>query len=214
MPIFKEIISPTGNTLNYHKVKKIEFVAETDLICVTVFSYANESIYIESSGNSLSWVCEHKFQSHLLSTFSESAIDNMLISVFNSPFYQGTVIDAIQSLDSIKVRKWAIIKQIRNSVEMGSFNWNNLLFNSDYISQSRIQGATQLATLALMNQQPFVIEWTLADNTVQTLDAEQMISVGQAMANHINECHIKARALRQQIEAATTKEEVEAVTWN
>jgi hypothetical protein len=70
-----------------------------------------------------------------------------------------------------------------------------------------------MAMLAQAGGQPFSIDWTLADNTVRTLSGADMIAVGQALGQHVAACHIKARALREQINAATTVAEVEAVVW-
>ena len=119
-----------------------------------------------------------------------------------------------RTLDEIKSMKWESIKKIRDQVENSSFVWNGHVFDCDVVSQSRIQGTSQLASLALMNQTPFSVDWTLANNTVVVLTAEDMLAVGKAMFEHINSCHQKSRTLRMQIESATTKEEVEAITWN
>jgi hypothetical protein len=40
-----------------------------------------------------------------------------------------------------------------------------------------------------------------------------MIAVGQALCQHVAACHIKARALRERINAATTVAEVEAISF-
>lgn len=108
---------------------------------------------------------------------------------------------------------WARLKVNREQAEHGGFVWDGSTFDSDPVSQSRIQGASQLATLALINSQPFSIDWTLADNTVRTLDAQAMIAVGTAMGQHINAQHAKGRMLRAQLDAAQTAEEITAVVW-
>ena len=118
-----------------------------------------------------------------------------------------------RTLQDFKDAKWAEIKQHRDAAENGGFDWGGSSFDSTPISQSRIQGAAQLATLAMINNQPFSIEWTLADNSVRTLNAEEMIDVGMVLGQHINNCHAKARLLRAKIESAQTKEEVEAIHW-
>jgi len=118
-----------------------------------------------------------------------------------------------RTLQDFKTAKWAEVKQHRDDTENGGFTWGGSTFDSTPISQSRIQGAAQLATLAKINNQPFSIEWTLADNSARTLNAQEMIAVGTAMGQHINACHTRARQLRSLIEAAQTKEEVEAIYW-
>lgn len=115
-----------------------------------------------------------------------------------------------RTLDDFKADQWAVIKQARDQAEFGGFVWDGSRFDSDPISQSRIQGAAQLAA----NAEPsWSIDWTLADNTVRTLSAADIVAVGMALGEHVNSCHETARVLRQQIEQATTKEQVQAVVW-
>lgn len=115
-----------------------------------------------------------------------------------------------RTLDDFKAEQWATIKKARDTAEFGGFVWDGSRFDSDPLSQSRIQGAAQLAA----NAGPgWTIDWTLADNTVRTLSASQITAVGVALGEHVNSCHETARALRQQIEQATTKEDVLAVVW-
>lgn len=109
--------------------------------------------------------------------------------------------------------KWAEIKAARSAAEFGGFTWDGSVFDSDPTSQSRIQGASQLATLAIMNSQPFSIDWTLADNTVRTLSAADMLAAGMAMGEHINAQHAHARLLRAAIEAAVSVAEVAVIVW-
>lgn len=109
--------------------------------------------------------------------------------------------------------KWARIKALRDAAEEAGFVWDGSTFDSDKTSQSRIQGAAQLATLAQMTGSPFSIDWTLADNTVRTLTAADMIAVGTAMGVHISTQHAIGRIKRQQIDAATTPEELDAIQW-
>jgi hypothetical protein len=115
-----------------------------------------------------------------------------------------------RDLDAVKADKWAEMKARRDQEEHGGFYWDGSLFDSDLASQSKIIGAVQLANL---HQSSFSIDWTLADNTVRTLDAADMNAVGVAMAQHVNAQHVTARAVRQAIEAAATIEEVQAIAW-
>jgi hypothetical protein len=53
----------------------------------------------------------------------------------------------------------------------------------------------------------------LADNTTRTLNQADMIAVGVALGQHVQTQFTKAQALRLQIEAASTPEQVAAVVW-
>lgn len=113
------------------------------------------------------------------------------------------------ALSDAKADRWATIKAARAAAEFGGFSWGGSAFDSDALSQSRVMGAVQLAQL----DPGFTIAWTLADNSVRILNAQDMVAVGVALGQHVAVQHEKARALRAQIEAAQTAAEVAAVTW-
>lgn len=118
-----------------------------------------------------------------------------------------------RTLDQHKADRWAQIKAAREAADFGGFVWGGDTFDSDAMSQSRIQGAAVLAMQALAAQQPFAIDWTLADNTVRTLDGTDMAALGQALAVHVGTQHETARLLRAAIDAAADIAAVEAIAW-
>jgi len=105
--------------------------------------------------------------------------------------------------------KWQEIKLARDAEEFSTFEWNTHTFDCDEVSQRRIQGAVQLAAL----DDTTVMDWTLADNSVQTFNATELQQIGQALAAHVNACHVKARGLRAEIDAATTEAELGTISW-
>lgn len=104
---------------------------------------------------------------------------------------------------------WSMIKIARDIEEFSTFVWNTYTFDCNEISQRRIQGAVQLASL----DSSVTMDWTLADNTVQTFNATELQQIGQALVAHVNACHVKARGLRDQIDAATTEAELGTISW-
>lgn len=118
-----------------------------------------------------------------------------------------------RSLEQIKEAKWEEIKAKRTNAEYAGFTWDGSYFDSDATSQNRINGAVTLALLSLQNQQPYEITWSLANRTFRTLTAQEMISVGLALGTHVQTNFNKGQALQVQIDAATTKEEVDAIHW-
>ena len=117
------------------------------------------------------------------------------------------------NISKLKAVKRATIKRARGIAEYAGFTWAGSTFDSNAISQQRIASAVQLASLSKAANQPFSITWTLADDTLRTLTADEMIQVGLALGEFVQTNFQKAQALQQQIDAATTKEEVEAVVW-
>lgn len=117
------------------------------------------------------------------------------------------------TLEGAKQAKWDEIKAARAAQETGGFTWDTSTFDSDHVSQGRIQGAVQLALLAADAGQPFAIDWTLADNTVRTLDAAGVIAVGLALGAHVQAAFAHGRDLYAAIEAAADTAAVAAISW-
>lgn len=211
MPIYKEFKAPNGAFVKHHVLSKIESSGEFAGALVIVNSFDSQEA--EAMGRLSLWCWTVPLPSVLITEFSKQGLETVLTTVTDSPFFGGVIVPSLGTLEAAKIMRWAVIKVYRDAAEFGSFTWDGSTFDSDQISQSRIQGAVQLAQLALSQGQPFSIDWTLADNTSRTLNAIQMISVGVDMGEHINACHMKARMLREQINAATTKEELDVIQW-
>ncbi len=105
-------------------------------------------------------------------------------------------------LDEIKSQKWQEIKKQRDALESGGFEFEGGIYDSDQVSQGRIMGAS----IAGVDQ-----VWTLKDNSTRLLTAAQLQQLYAAMAQYVAQSHERGRVARAAIEAAQTKEEVEAV---
>lgn len=102
------------------------------------------------------------------------------------------------------------ITAARNIEEKDGFMAYGKVFDSDATSLQRISIAVQAAQVI---GEQFTIEWTCKDNSTITLDYAQTIALPLIMAQAANALHVKARALKAQIDAATTLEEINAVVW-
>jgi len=114
-----------------------------------------------------------------------------------------------RTLDDLKATQWTVIKQSRSNAEYEGFTWESSVFDSDAVSQNRITGAVTLAQMSTT----FTVDWILKDNTVRTLNQADMMQVGAALGVHVATIFAKAQALRLVINAAETKEAVEAIAW-
>ena len=108
-----------------------------------------------------------------------------------------------RALEEIKAQKWAEIKQQRDHLEFGGFEFEGNIYDSDQISQGRILGAASAGLSQV---------WTLADNTTVNLTADQLVQIYQALQTHTASVHQRGRIAREVIMSATTKEDVESVT--
>ena len=114
-----------------------------------------------------------------------------------------------RTLQEIKDAQWVKIKQSRSVAEYAGFMWDGSKFDSDQLSQARITGAVSLA----MMSPTFSIEWTLFNNTTRTLNQIDMMQVGGALGTHVATQFSIGVSLREQINSATTKAEIESVVW-
>lgn len=117
------------------------------------------------------------------------------------------------TLDELKIKKWAEIKALRDKIEQSGCPFKDTFIDSDLISVSRINVACIAAQAALSSGQEFSIDWTMKDNSTRKLSAVEVIEMSSALASWSNTCHEKGRLLREQIEAATTVEDLEKIKW-
>lgn len=122
---------------------------------------------------------------------------------------QNKVVALPEQLHKAKDAKWAAIKLARSAAEYAGFTWDGSTFDSDATSQNRITGAVTLAQMS----PDFTIDWILADNTTRTLNFTDMLQVGATLGAHVAAIFANGVLLRAQIDAATTKAEVEAIVW-
>jgi len=113
---------------------------------------------------------------------------------------------AVKTIAKGKINEW------REEQKVLPFTVDGLgEFSADVDSKTNIDGASSAADIADRKGLPFSIDWSLHDNSVITLDATSMMSVGQTLLAHINAAHIAARVKQSDLEAAVDMSEVQAV---
>lgn len=110
------------------------------------------------------------------------------------------------TLAEVQGEKIAELKTARDKAEVEPIN----NFDVDETSLMRINIAISALDEA---GEGATLEWTLADNSVQTVTANDLRAVLVALAVHSNAVHEKYRELKEQVEAAKTAEEVEGIQW-
>lgn len=206
MAFIKQIDLPNGAMANYHKIVQVCTNRNLDGLQVQVGSWPSYDIYLQDRPP----IWNHYIDLDLGSVVERA--ENLLL--LNGEFAGATVVQTTDDLlEKARIKQWIIIKTVRDRVEFGGFVWDNSIFDSDSQSQSRIQGGVQLAQLAQQANQPFSITWTLQDNSTRVLNGQDMISVGMALAQHVQAVHQTGRSLREQINNATTVEQVESIQW-
>ncbi|HAP76432.1 MAG TPA: hypothetical protein DCY18_12645 [Thauera sp.] len=133
-----------------------------------------------------------------------------------SPRHAAFLIDSVlvwqdpRTLEQAKADRIADMRVARDAAIEGGFTWNSLPFDSDSTAQLRLVGLA-VAAMAdpLMEDKP----WRLADNTWTTVNSSQALQVYTALGGHIEAMFAQFAAREAAINAATTIEEVEAITW-
>lgn len=114
-----------------------------------------------------------------------------------------------RSLDQLKASKWAQLKEQRAAEEYAPLPYLDATFDADAESQQKILGVFSFIQIAPAD---WSIDWTTRENTVTTLTKAQMTGLGAALLQRTNTIYTNYRAKREAVEAATTAEEVAAVS--
>lgn len=120
-----------------------------------------------------------------------------------------TVTHEEEPLEVIKQRKIAELKYQRDKAEVEPIEYNGHSFDYDDKARDRINAA--IIALSLQGEDAS-IDWTTADNQDVKMTANDLRMVIAAVAVRSNTLHMAYRKAREQVEAASTAEEVEAVT--
>lgn len=114
------------------------------------------------------------------------------------------------SFDELKTAKLASLKATRDSLEVEHIEYNGNNFDYDEKARDRINAA--IIALDLQGTESS-LSWTTADNTEATVTANDLRGVIANVAIRSNELHVKYRELKELVENATSKEELEAIVW-
>lgn len=101
------------------------------------------------------------------------------------------------------------VKVLRDAAETGGCTVPGIgRFDSDPDSQRKISGAV---VMAMLGGAAFTMEWRLANNSVEALDAAQMIAVGVAVGQHVAACQQRKNEIDAALNAAGTYETLMAI---
>lgn len=122
-----------------------------------------------------------------------------------------TVMREEEPIENVKQRKILMLKRQRDAAEVEPVEYGGYLY--DYDSQARDRIAAAIIALDVQGDGA-KISWTTADNEDAVVTAQDLRMIIAAVAARSNKLHTAYRAAKAQVEAASTAEEVEAVTMN
>lgn len=132
--------------------------------------------------------------------------DDMTFSV------DGTqLIAVIRPLDAAKTGKWNQAKNYRDNYASGGCATPSGLIDTDADSQNKLNGAVTAAMISKQASAPFSVDWTMADNSVVTMNADALIAAGMAVVTFLNACQGAGTAIRQSIDAAADQATLDTI---
>lgn len=119
--------------------------------------------------------------------------------------------DFVLPIEEAKERKKIELKEARDQAEIAPIEYNGNLYDYDEKARDRINAAI-IALEQFGNNA--VLAWTMADNTSEEVTAADLRGVITAVAIRSNMLHVKYRQLKELIDAVTTHEELNEITWD
>ena len=117
-----------------------------------------------------------------------------------------------RNLSDFKSEKQATLKKQRDATEFSPFTYNGMVFDGDLDAQRRLSVLVSAAKSAIAAGYSFTKDFTLADNTVVQLNAEDFIGIEMAKLWQVDVAFQEYRLKKAAIEAAATLEELKAIT--
>ena len=112
------------------------------------------------------------------------------------------------TLDELKTDKLAALKAERDTKEVEPIEYNGHLYDYDDKARDRINAAIIALEVA---GEGASLEWTAADNTDVTVTTADLKNIIAAVAVRSNALHVTYRNAKTAVEAAQSKEELEAI---
>ncbi|WP_104722191.1 DUF4376 domain-containing protein [Helicobacter mesocricetorum] len=116
-----------------------------------------------------------------------------------------------KSLESLKELKAEEINAKRDEVINAGVSFKGKVFQSAERDRNLLSAAISL--YSLNNNIPPNFVWIAKDNTRVPMNLEDLIGLASLMALNVNENTLKARALKDRIEAAASTDELALIVW-
>jgi hypothetical protein len=211
MAITKQLTNAAGIVYDYHRINSIIIDAQDNL-------YATVSSFISADRATEKDRPVDRFSNQIYTTITTGLVataETLLVADATCKLFGGTVTpDVILSdLDKAKTKKKAEIAAARN-VEMYADKTTSLgVFGSTESDNNKLSIAIQVTQLAAAAGQPAECGYKTADGVYSVYTLAQLEQIALEIAAQVIPLYEKESGLVAQIDAATTVEEVEAVSW-
>jgi hypothetical protein len=211
MAITKQLTNAQGVVYDYHRINSVIIDAQDNL-------FATVSSYISADRATDQDRPVDRFSTQIftaITTGMVSTAEGLLVADPTCKLFGGTVTpDVILSdLDKAKAKKKAEIASAR-SVEMYADKTTSLgVFGSTESDNNKLSIAIQVTQLAAAAGQPAECGYKTADGVYSIYTLAQLEQIALEIAAQVIPLYEKESGLVAQVDAATTVEEVQSITW-
>lgn len=111
----------------------------------------------------------------------------------------------------VKQDAWTAARTVRDAIAEGGCATPSGRVDTQVDSRGKITSAATAALVAKTLGQPFSIDWTMADNSVVTLEADAMLAMNAAVVAFVAACQNAGTAVRERIDGAADADAVAAI---
>ena len=200
MPIFK-LCQLSGSSVSYFKAAHARVNLDKMTATVSVVGWPDEAACL--SGQTSTWGTQVTVP---IATLAD--LDDVLL---HAPELAGgeRLADADGTVPTARARKWVAIKARREQLDEASIAIEDFAIDADSSSRLDVMGAIMAMQLSSQGSRM----WRCSDNVMRSLSLSQLIGAGTAIAARRQTLIEVSDALYQQIQAAQTLEQIEAINW-
>lgn len=208
--IEKPIVDHNGVTTPWHFVKKVVVAQPESVVIFTVYSYTEYGRALDTAPPVRAWEFSVPLGAALEVSVGEA--HSILLGSPLSPLASGTVhaTDLTEHGQALR-KQLATARHLRDVAEFGPFTYNGMTFDGDLDAQRRLSVLASAAKSAIAAGHTFTKAFTLADNSVVELTAEDFVGIEMAKLWQVDAAFQEYREKKARIDSATTLEELEAV---
>jgi len=211
MAITKQITNAAGIVYDYHRINSVIIDAQDNL-------FATVTSYISADRATAQDRAVDRFSAQIYTPITTGLVaiaETLLVADATCKLFGGVVTpDVIVSdLDKAKTKKKAEIASAR-SVEMYADKTTSLgVFGSTESDNNKLSIAIQVTQLAAAAGQPAECGYKTVDGVYSIYTLAQLEQIALEIAAQVIPAYEKESGLVTQVDAATTVEDVESITW-
>ena len=213
MPIIKNITIDSGLVVTYHRVISVVTTMHlgSEMVIASVQSWVDKARADNGEdGNFSSYQVAITPQPGMVAKAEQALVSDSTCSLFGGVVTPDVI---LSDLDKAKTKKKAEVASARN-VEMYADKTTTLgTFGSTDSDNNKLSIAIQVTQLAAAAGQPAECGYKTVDGVYSVYTLAQLEQIALEIAAQVLPLYQKESGLVAQVDAATTVEEVQSITW-